>query len=180
MVTLRTPEAPATSKQLWLLHILTKTDTRNLNLTMQQASDRINELKSNGNGNHPQPDIIKTQSTPLFTTVDAEKIVDNRIKPDKWHYCVMYGYAPPNHHWSNGLWRWKACLTTKDKSKALKHYNDCITGKFYGKYEYALVYCLGAHFAMRMLQAGIRTEGKLCKILQSTIETKVATDEAIK
>jgi len=45
MVTLRTPEAPATSKQLWLLHILTKTDTRALQLTMQQASDKISELK---------------------------------------------------------------------------------------------------------------------------------------
>ncbi len=55
MVMLRNPESPATDKQLWLLHILTKTDTRNLNLTMQQASDKISELKSN-NGTRPQGD----------------------------------------------------------------------------------------------------------------------------
>ena len=48
MVTLKTPEAPATKKQLWLLHILTKTDTRNLDITMQEASNRIEALKGNG------------------------------------------------------------------------------------------------------------------------------------
>ena len=46
--TLSNPEAPATSKQLWLLHILTKQDTRIWRLTMQEASDKINELKGNG------------------------------------------------------------------------------------------------------------------------------------
>ena len=54
VIQLHNPDAPATKKQLWLLHILTKTDTRNLNITMKAASDRINELKSNpgnpGNG----------------------------------------------------------------------------------------------------------------------------------
>jgi len=58
MVTLRTPEAPATSKQLWLLHILTKTDTRNLNITMAEASKRIEELKS-GKGNVRQGDTAR-------------------------------------------------------------------------------------------------------------------------
>ena len=55
---LRTPEAPATKRQLWLLHLLTGDDTRSWTLTMQEASDRIGELKStkaggNGNGNRP-------------------------------------------------------------------------------------------------------------------------------
>ena len=45
-ITLKTPDAPATAKQLWLLHILTKEDTRGLTLTMQEASDRIAELKN--------------------------------------------------------------------------------------------------------------------------------------
>jgi len=104
-MTLRNPETPATSKQLWLLHILTKTDTRNLNLTMQQASDRINELKGNGNGKRPlinphataiQQDAqlraqqrydrqVLTKSTPLFTTTDAEKVIPNRDKKDTKH-----------------------------------------------------------------------------------------------
>jgi hypothetical protein len=43
-IAIRTPEAPATSKQLWLLHTLTKTDTRNLNITMLEASNRIQAL----------------------------------------------------------------------------------------------------------------------------------------
>lgn len=49
MVTLRKPDAPATSRQLWRLHQLTKEDTRDLDITMQEASDRINRLES-GNG----------------------------------------------------------------------------------------------------------------------------------
>ncbi len=57
-MTLRNPDAPATSKQLWLLHILTKTDTRNLNITMAEASKRIAELKGN-NGKHPQGDTAR-------------------------------------------------------------------------------------------------------------------------
>ena len=47
-ITLRNPGAPATNKQLWLLHLLTKQDTRDWKLTMQEASDKINELKGNG------------------------------------------------------------------------------------------------------------------------------------
>jgi len=58
MVTLKTPEAPATSKQLWLLHILTKTDTRNLDITMQEASNRIEQLK--GNGKHKASHLTTT------------------------------------------------------------------------------------------------------------------------
>lgn len=46
MVMLKNPELPATSKQLWLLHILTKSDTRNLKLTMLEASQQIESLKS--------------------------------------------------------------------------------------------------------------------------------------
>lgn len=45
---LRTPEAPATSRQLWYLHILTKEDTRGLKLTMAEAAERIEKVKGNG------------------------------------------------------------------------------------------------------------------------------------
>ncbi len=68
MVTLKTPEAPATSKQLWLLHILTKTDTRKLDITMQEASNRIEELKSNGNH---KPSHLTTTSKPQGDTARA-------------------------------------------------------------------------------------------------------------
>ena len=42
------PDAPATRKQLWLLHILTKEDTRQSKLTIKEASDKIAELKGDG------------------------------------------------------------------------------------------------------------------------------------
>ena len=46
MIQIKTPDAPATNRQMWLLHLLTGEDTRNLDLTMKQASDRIAELKN--------------------------------------------------------------------------------------------------------------------------------------
>lgn len=95
---LNNPDAPANKKQLWLLHILTKEDTRAWNLTMQQASDKIQELKGNGNRPLVNPHAtaikqdqqlriqqiydkqqVKTKSTPLFTTVDAEQVLARRI-----------------------------------------------------------------------------------------------------
>jgi hypothetical protein len=72
MVMLKNPDMPATSKQLWLLHILTKTDTRNLNLTMQQASERINELKSSVKPICNKPTIKPT--TKQETTIEREVI----------------------------------------------------------------------------------------------------------
>lgn len=45
VMAIKNPELPATKKQLWLLHILTKTDTRNLNITMSQASQKIADAK---------------------------------------------------------------------------------------------------------------------------------------
>ncbi len=78
MVTLRTPGAPATSKQLWLLHILTKTDTRNLNLTMQEASGRINELKTNHNSNGSRPLV-----NPHTTAIQQDKQLIAQLKYDK-------------------------------------------------------------------------------------------------
>lgn len=66
MVMLATPEAPATSRQLWLLHILTKQDTRNLKLTMQQASDKISELKTSKPEVKPQTTAeVKPVSKPI-------------------------------------------------------------------------------------------------------------------
>lgn len=42
---LLTPDAPATKRQLWYLHILTKTDTRSLELTMAEVSGHIESVK---------------------------------------------------------------------------------------------------------------------------------------
>jgi hypothetical protein len=55
VMTLSNPEAPATKKQLWLLHILTKQDTRELKITMAEANKRISELK----GNKPKGDTAR-------------------------------------------------------------------------------------------------------------------------
>lgn len=143
---LNNPDAPATKKQLWLLHLLTKEDTRDWKLTMQEASDKINELKP---GNKVKP-----------------------AKRDGFHYCVMYGYPPPNHHWSNNLWRWKASITTKDKKKALKAYAEKTAKP--SRFEYALVECKAAIFARRMLQTRQRTESKFCRILKTTIDLPIS------
>ena len=45
MITLKSPDAPATRKQLWALFCATKRDHRNDGLTMQAASDLIGQLK---------------------------------------------------------------------------------------------------------------------------------------
>lgn len=52
---LRNPEAPATPRQLWRLHKLTGEDTRELKLTMQEASDKIAELEGWNIGSYEQP-----------------------------------------------------------------------------------------------------------------------------
>ena len=58
-MTISKPDIPATKKQLWLLHLLTKEDTRNWNLTVKQASDKISELK--GSSNHKPKTKVKNK-----------------------------------------------------------------------------------------------------------------------
>lgn len=58
MVTLKNPEAPATSKQLWKIHQLTKEDTRDLDITMQEASDRISRLEQGSSKKQASPPAI--------------------------------------------------------------------------------------------------------------------------
>ncbi len=79
MVTLRTPSAPATSKQLWLLHILTKTDTRNLNITMAEASERIAELKHNDNHKGTRP-MVNPHTSAIAQ--DKQKLAQARYDRD--------------------------------------------------------------------------------------------------
>jgi hypothetical protein len=43
---LQTPDAPASSRQLWKLHTLTGEDTRGLDITMQEAHDKIAQLEA--------------------------------------------------------------------------------------------------------------------------------------
>lgn len=54
---IKTPDAPATSRQLWKLHTLTGEDTRDINMTMQEAHNKIKQLE---NGR-----IYKWQEIPL-------------------------------------------------------------------------------------------------------------------
>jgi len=75
---IRTPEALATSKQLWLLHVLTKTDTRNLNITMQEASDRIEAAKQK-QGQGKQPDKKHTTRKGKTKEVANLKQYQNRV-----------------------------------------------------------------------------------------------------
>ncbi len=77
MVMLKNPELPATSKQLWLLHILTKTDTRNLNITMAECSKRIEAAK-----NKPINKTVKpTENKPIEHKPLIEREVIQGIKP---------------------------------------------------------------------------------------------------
>jgi len=39
--TIKEPDAPATRKQLWMLHTILGIDSRGLQLTIQEASDKI-------------------------------------------------------------------------------------------------------------------------------------------
>lgn len=137
------PEAPATRKQLWLLHILTKEDTRAWQLTMQEASDKIGELKGK-----PQ------------------------VSSNGYHYCVMYSIAPSTHRMSNGGRKWRAFYTTKDKRQAMKRYNEDIARyqrnpSLYPTSQVVLVECKKASLARAMLERG-DMESKFAKVLKDS------------
>jgi hypothetical protein len=81
--TITNPNAPATSKQLWLLHILTKTDTRNLTLTMAEASAKIEALKN-------KPITKKSDTTSADYRISGIK-TNNTPKPER---VVIQGVRP--------------------------------------------------------------------------------------
>lgn len=83
---INTPEAPASKKQLWLLHLLTKKDTREWNLTMQQANDKISELKQ-GNGNNKRP-LINPHASAIKQ--DQQKLAQSRYDKQFGH---LTGYG---------------------------------------------------------------------------------------
>jgi hypothetical protein len=56
---LHEPNAPATSRQLWYLHILTKEDTRNLQITKVEANNRIRAILKNEIVIQPKPEPSK-------------------------------------------------------------------------------------------------------------------------
>ncbi len=73
MIELKTPNAPATDKQLWRLHELTGEDTREWKLTMQQASDKIAELE--------EDDL----------SVPVEQVDNGREPFSEAHICMIEG-----------------------------------------------------------------------------------------
>lgn len=109
---LNNPGAPATSRQLWLLHILTKQDTRNLQLTMQQASDAIAQAKQGGNGKS------KTKANSRRHWQHSDFVITNQDSQGRYGYCgKCYGdmqvfnsdglyrhYNSHKHAASLGLW----------------------------------------------------------------------------
>ena len=140
-IMIKNPDAPATRKQLWLLHILAKEDTRDWRLTMQQASDKINELKQGNNSQHSPTNTIKQN------------------KASGYHYCVMFSTAPSTHRMSNGKRKWKAFYTTKNKAAAIKQYNNELARiernpSLYPTSQVVLVECKAASLARHMLQSG--------------------------
>ena len=88
VIQLNNPDSPATKKQLWLLHILSKTDTRKLNLTMQQASNRINELKNGDNGNNGHKSPVKANNRRHWNN-DTFTITERGSDGNQYGYCSI-------------------------------------------------------------------------------------------
>lgn len=82
MISLKTPNATATRKQLWLLHTLVKQDTRDWKLTMQEASDKISEFKLD-NGRHPDYQPITGNFYELYDWLDRNGIA-HMLNPEEY------------------------------------------------------------------------------------------------
>ena len=99
---LSNPNAPATSKQLYYLHLLTKQDTRDWKLTIEEASTKINELK--GNGNHSDAHGAgKANPIPLrqiFYGARQRLNALEHLKPE----LVASGHCQ-GHSWTIKLWK---------------------------------------------------------------------------
>jgi len=87
MVTLKTPEAPATSRQLWRLHQLTGEDTRPLNISMQEASDRISRLESGGVRTLPAVKPVQSYTQEPFTEAHVT-IIEGEQRSGKTNTAV--------------------------------------------------------------------------------------------
>lgn len=138
------PDNPATSKQLWLLHLLTKEDTRNWKLTVKEASDKISELKSGTNKSKVMPDV-KPDKRPLVNPHASARIQDKQklaqIKYDKTHSVMLGNIAIikaykviSRHNWQG---KTGFCISTEIfgifprgkntyKLSWYKSYDDCV------------------------------------------------------
>lgn len=100
-MTLKNPDAPATKSQLWLLHILTKSDTRNLKITMSEASKRIAELKNAPKkSNEKSSDEPKQNNKNMLGEIEitkAYKQIYSHTWQGKTGFCIqvnIYGIFP--------------------------------------------------------------------------------------
>lgn len=91
-IMINNPDMPATKKQLWLLHILTKEDTRDWRFTMQQASDKIQELKQNGK---------RPLVNPHTSALEQDRQLKAQQRYDKGNGHKEYGGKCPN---GQGYW----------------------------------------------------------------------------
>ena len=142
---LSNPNAPATSKQLYYLHLLTKQDTRDWKLTMEEASDKISELKGNG---------------------------DNKVRPTKRQeqYYLLTVFRPSEHRMSNGKYKVLCDYHTGNYGKARYRFDET---KRQRKYAfnldlYAYVFAQGSSLTpiQTQLANGNFTENKSFKILE--------------
>lgn len=86
MIAIKNPDEPATSKQLWLLHKLTNTDTRSLNITMLEAHKRIVAAKK---AKELKPSIEQNTIKVKVKKPAAKTTVTNEIE-------VVQGKQPEN------------------------------------------------------------------------------------
>ena len=135
---LSNPNASATSKQLYYLHLLTKQDTRAWKLTMKEASDKISELKGNG-GNG-----------------DNKVNPKSKVKPIKQQerYYLLSVFKPSQRRMSSGKYKVLCYYHTDNYSKATYRFDETKRQK-----RYTFNLDLYAHiFAKGRSQALIRTQ----------------------
>jgi len=103
MTRINSPDASASRKQLWLLHMLTKEDTRDWELTMQEASDKISEIKGS---EHKQDTRHSTSKRHwgIDTFIQTSNLGPMGLSNGKYGYCSVC-YADMQIFDSDGLVR---------------------------------------------------------------------------
>ena len=139
MVELKTPEAPATQRQLWLLHVLTGEDTRQLNLTMQQASDRIAALKQTTKRPLINPHATALQQDQqLRDQQKFDKEAKTKTKPKGRYYLMVC----PRRKWLAFHFH----STTKHLRGIVKS-----QGYYYDRRAWAIVWAVDVRWARSMM-----------------------------
>ena len=163
-MTISNPDAPATSKQLYYLHLLTKQDTRDWKLTMKEASDKISELKGNGNNK-----VSPIPQSKVKLTKQQEK------------YYLLSVFRPSQHRMSSSKYKVLCYYHTDNYGKARYRFDETKSQRRYtfNLDLYAHIFAKGRSAALirTQLADGNFTNNKSFKILEvdycSEVEAKI-------